>query len=302
MHKIELSNGTQLEFPEYLGEYTNQQYIDFCELLTLYNSKVISYHDFRIKLTYKLINMVHSKKKLSIEDQEQRNENIYKLSLFIDDLFTEKQVDDKLLKIIDLSFIDNKIPSFKHNGTTYYGPEDLILNITFDEFIEAITHFNEFNKSNDITDLDKLVATFYRPKKAKTKHNTLSNYDGDIRQEFFSSNVELRAQELSTLPIHIKMGVKLFFEACINYISTASDVNVMGNEIDLTPLFQGGTSSSKSIGMLAVLFALAKTNVFGTKEQTGKERYWTILLEMYQNHQDVEKQKQQLKDAKGNGA
>lgn len=300
MNKIEISNGTTIEFPEYLGEYTNEQYLHFCKLLTQNKSNKISYPEFRVKLTYKLMNMVHSKTKLSSEHQGTRNENIYAISLLIDDLFIEKKEKNKIIKTIDLSFVDNKIPKFTHNHKTYYGPDKALVNISFDEFLEAIKHFNKFSENNKVADLDKLVATLYREKKSDTKHNKLTNYDGDIRQEFYSTNIDQRSKLISNIPMHVKIGVKLFFEACINYITTAKKVNVLGNEIDLSILFQGKASKEKGIGMLNVLFTMAETHVFGNKKETGKERYWTILLKLYQNHIDVEKQKQRIKDAKRN--
>jgi len=305
MHLIEIQNtNTKIDFPEHLGEYTNQQYLDFCELLTQFQADVISYEEFRIKLTYKLMNMVHSKKKLSEEEAETRNENIYRLSLFIDALFADKKVGNKIFKSIDLSFVDNKIPQFEYNNVIYYGPEDALLNITFDEILAAIEYFNIYNKTLAVEDLNKLVATLYRPKKQDTETNILTNYEGDIRQEFYSTNIDLRAKKLENLPLHIKIGIKLFFEACINFIATAKNVTVQGNDIDLSVLFQGTasnkneTSKEKGIGMLSVLFSLSETHVFGNKKETGKERYWTILLKLYQNHIDVEQQKQKIKDAK----
>jgi len=302
MHTIEISNFTTINFPEHLGEYTNQQYLFFCELLALFQSDHISYDEFRIRLTYKLMNMVHSKGKLNKEETATRNENIQLIAQFVDDLFVEKIVDDTLIKTLNLSFVDNKIPSFKYNGVTYYGPENVLLNISFGEFLEAITHFNAFSKSASIDALNKLVATLYRPRKSATKHNKLTNYDGDIREIFYSSNISSRAADIVDLPIHIKIGVKLFFEACINFITTAENVDVLGNEIDLTPLFQKGPSNSeKGIGMLNVLFSLSESNVFGNKKETEKELYWTILLKLYQNHLDVERQIKQQEDAKHNG-
>lgn len=298
MHTIEfLNSAKKIEIPEYLGEYTQQQYLDFCELLIQYHAGFISFHDFRIKLTYKLMNMVHSVKKLTAEEQETRNENIYRLSLFIDDLFIEKTIEGKVHKTIDLSFVDNKIPEFKHNNVIYYGPTQALLNITFDELLAAIEYYNSFNKTNNVEDLNKLIAVLYRPKKEETTHNIISNYDGDIRQEFFATNVQLRAQKFENLPLPIKIGIKLFFEACINYIATAENVNVSGNEINLSLLFSGASSAEKGIGMLNVLFSLSETHVFGNKKETGKEHYWTILLKLYQNHLDMERQKQLTKNA-----
>ena len=182
----------------------------------------------------------------------------------------------------------------------YYGPEDALLNITFDEFLAAIGHYNSYTKTSSVSDLNQLIATLYRPKKPETPHNTLTNYHGDVRQEFYQTNIAIRAKALETLAPGIKLGVKLFFEACIQYITTATNVNVQGNSIDLTVLFKGKSKQDNSIGMLNVLFSLAETNVFGDKEKTGKERYWTILLKLHQNHIDAQTQKQQIEDAKRN--
>ena len=300
MHTVEIENKPTITFPEHLGEYTNAQYQHFCQLLAQKNIGIIDYDEFATQLVYKLMDMEHSKRKLTAEELEIRNENIYRLTLLIDGLFTEKTIDNKLYKTLVLSFVDNKIPQFTHNNVVYHGPDDALLNISFDEFLAAINSYNSYNKTQDVADLNQLVAALYRPKKTKTKHNLLTNYDGDVRQEFYQTNVTLRAQELAILAPGIKLGVKLFFEACINYITTATDVNVQGNSIDLTVLFKGKSTQEKSIGMLNVLFSLAETNVFGNKKETGKERYWTILLKLYQNHLDTETQKQQIKDAKRN--
>lgn len=300
MHTIAIHNKHQLECPEHLGEFTNDQYLYFCDLLVSFNANQITYHNLRVKLIYKLLDMQHSSKKLSPLQTSKRNENIYRLSLLVDGLFTEKIKENKTVKTLNLTFVDNKIPEFIHQGIKYYGPEKALLNVSFDEFIFALESYNSFNNSNNIDDLNNLVAALYRPAKPLTEHNKISNYDGDIRQEFYRSNVGLRANELADLDSAIKMGVKLFFEACISYISTATEVPVQGNFIDLTVLFKGNSNKDKGVGMLNVLFSLAETNVFGDMEKTGKQLYWTILLKLYQNHIDNENHKKQLEDAKRN--
>lgn len=300
MHTIQLSNKKTLYFPEHLGELTNAQYLFFCEKLAWYNAGKLGWLSFKTHLVYNFLEMQHSVRDLTDEEIETRNENIYRIGLFIDDFFTEKKADGKTVKVIQLTFVDNKIPNFTHNGITYYGPDAALLNISFDEFLASISSYNAYQQNQDVKDLNELVAALYRPKKEDTPQNLLTNYDGDIRQEFYATNVGIRAQKLEDLKPSIKLGVKLFFEACINYITTATNVNVQGNTVDLTVLFKGKTTKQKSIGMLNVLFTLAETNVFGDKEKTGKERYWTILLKLYQNHLDVEHQKQQLKDVKRN--
>jgi len=302
MHTVEIANKKTITFPEHLGEFTNAQYVAFCKLLLLYNANAMSFHEFRVKLLYKLMNMTHSSRKLTQQEQEKRNENVYRLSLLINNMFTEKEANGNTIKTINLTFVDNKIPQFTHNHITYYGPDNALLNISFDEFLAAISSYNSFNKSKHEHDLNQLVAALYRPKKPDTEHNLLTNYEGDIRQPFYNTNVSKRAKELATLDPAVKLGIKLFFEACINYITNATSVNVQGNDIDLTVLFKGKATKDKGIGMLNVLFSLAETNVFGDKEKTGKERYWTILLKLYQNHIDAERQKQQIEDAKRNNA
>lgn len=299
MHTIEIEHRAKnMTLPEYLGEFTNTQYIQFCILWVEFVNGRLTYGALRIKLLYKLSSMLHSGSKLSEEDAENRNFNVYNLSLLMDDYFTDEQHEGKTVKNIDLTFVDNKIPIFTHQFLKYYGPDEALLNISFDEFIEANGHFKSFAKTKDEQSLNMLIATLYRPKKLPTPRNIFRNYDGDKRQDFVEANVNLRAKKLKNLPYHIKYGIYLFFMACQNYIATATEVEVDGNICDFSILFKKDGAAVKGIGMPGLLFSLAETKVFGNKKETGKERYWNILLRLYQNHLTTEELKQQRKNVK----
>lgn len=299
MHIIEIENRADvMKLPEYLGEFTDAQYLHFCKLWVEYTNGRLTYGALRIRLLYKLSGMLRSGTRLNDNEEENRNCNIYNLSLLMDDYFIEENKDDKVFQNIDLAFNDNKIPTFTHHFLRYYGPDQALLNISFDEYIEANGHFKTFATTKDEHALNMLVATLYRPSKLPTPRNLFRNYDGDKRQEFVSANVELRAKKFENLPYHIKYGIYLFFMACQNYIATATEVEVDGNICDLSVLFKKDGAAVKGIGMPGLLFSLAETKVFGNKEQTGKERYWNILLRLYQNHLAAEETKNQRENAK----
>src|SRR5690606_361304 len=154
----------------------------------------ITWLKFKMQLVYNFLELDHSLRALTPEEKETRNENLYRIALFVDDYFTTKKEEGKTVKMLNLPFVDNKIPNFTHNGITYHGPEAALLNISFNEFLEAIGSYNSFQKTQEIQYLNELVAVMYRPKKEATKHNLLTNYDGDIRQEFYQTNVSLRAK------------------------------------------------------------------------------------------------------------
>lgn len=284
MHTIELHNGNHLKLPESIAEFDKDQYLDFCKLMVEFTKGHISYGSFRIRLLYALLDMVPSNKVLSADEQDMRNENVYRLSELIDYYFEDEHVEGEIVKNIRFEMVSNLIDRFELNGTFYYGPADALQNVVFDEILEANKHLHEYINSKSDESLDRLVATFYRPKKKETEENIFRNYDGDLREEFVGSNVERRANKLKGLPVHIKYGIYVFYVSCQKFITTASNLEVDGQTVDLSVLFRQNDSGNKGIGMPGLLFSLAETGVFGDIKKTSQEKYWNVLLRLYQNH------------------
>jgi hypothetical protein len=60
----------------------------------------------------------------------------------------------------------------------------------------------------------------------------------------------------------------------------------MGNELDLSILFEGDgsvqpTSGLPGIGLKSTMYSLAESGVFGSLKQLRKENFWEVILRMY---------------------
>lgn len=115
------------------------------------------------------------------------------------------------------NLVENKFPVIKVRLKKFYGPEDKLYNISYDEFRTAENWFLAFSKTKDFKYLDLLVATLYRPKKKGVKINSL-DYDGDIREPFNDHAIKTRSKSISKLPAGYKIAVFQFFFGCMNHL------------------------------------------------------------------------------------
>lgn len=298
MHTIEIpAKKITIHIPETVAEFTSEQYLEYCKLVMQWKSGDISYFDLRLKLLYFLMGIESKTKKHTPLENEDKYSQIYQLSLLCDAFFPEEKVKGKKVRGLDFNYIDNKLPYFTHKGKTYIGPADAFTNLTFGEHLAAAPLFEDFTKTKNEDSLNQLVAILYREEKPKTKENITCGFDGDKRLPYYPATVEARTSALKDLPMHYKFAVYSYFGAVSSFITNATEVPVLGKTCDFTPLFKGKESTSENIGRLEVLFALSKTKVFGSKQETEKELYWNVLLELLSNHLEAERIKQnQLND------
>jgi hypothetical protein len=280
MHSVEIyETGKKLFLPEDLSECDTRQYIEMSELILRYQTGIIDYDSLLIQSVYKLLNMIPVDSKLQ-EDQEHKMDNIYRISELVNSFFEGEET-----KTIKQEYVHNPVPSYKPIWTTYYGPADMFMNVTFDEYRDGLRLFYQFNADHDITNLIDLCAIFYRPKKSFhfiKKH--LSNYDGDIREPYNSNFVSKRAKRFESYPMGFIYGFYLFFASFQKYISSAV-IPWGGREIDLSIVFESDGEENKSnhpgIGMDSLFFSMAESQVFGDTEKLGKRKLWDILIRMY---------------------
>lgn len=293
MHTIHIpAKNITLKIPETVAEFTTEQYLMYCKLAIEWQSGEISYFDLRLKLLYYLMGISTSKKKITPKETEDKYCQIYQLSLLCNAFFPEENVKGKKVRTLDFNYIDNKLPHFTHKGKTYKGPADAFTNLTFGEHLAAAPLFEDFTKTKNEDSINQLVAILYREEKPKTPENVVRGFDGDQRQPFYPATVEARSEAFKDLSMHYKFAVYSYFGAVSSFITNATEVPVLGKVCDFTPLFKGKESSGENIGRLEVLFALSKTKVFGSKQETEKELYWNVLLELLSNHLETERIKQ----------
>ncbi len=110
----------------------------------------------------------------------------------------------QLLPILRLPFWRSPLLS------RWLGPASHLRNCTFGEFIFADTYALRFGRTRDLTALDKLVATLYRPRRRDGQSAEL----GDPRRPFSEHRVDEYASQLRHLPLREKLAVHRWYSAC----------------------------------------------------------------------------------------
>ncbi len=115
----------------------------------------------------------------------------------------------------EITLTKNLLPSLTppFSFTKLYGPEDMLKNIVFIEFIKCERAYTRFTRTGKIQFLNELVSIIYRPKK-KDYNPESPNYDGDIRERYNDYNVSLRAKAVARISIRKRLAVLLFYYGC----------------------------------------------------------------------------------------
>lgn len=278
MHSLEIPEKRVKRYiPANLGECTPEQYIEMCGLLYRYNAMQISYFDLRVQALYKLLNMVHSKRKGLIDDEQAKWGGIYQLSLLVDDFFEDVEGQ----KVIRLDYVHNPVPKFKPLWRNYHAPADGFLNATFGEYLDGLRLFLEYSKSPNDAMLYDLAAIFYR--KADC-WQWLRKDRGDIRESYNSHTVEARARTFRYAPAGFVYGFYLTFASFQKYITSA--VIPWGTaELELSILFEDDGSGDKEavpgLGMDSIAYALAESGQLGDFEKVRQANLWQVFLLLY---------------------
>lgn len=108
----------------------------------------------------------------------------------------------------------NILPEFTHNDIRYLGPDPLLGNMRFGEFVMAETYFLQYWEYKRPETLNKLISVLYRPEGKGAAHEIGNvEYCGDLREKFNSNLTEFRAEELKDLDLSIKDGIYLYYLA-----------------------------------------------------------------------------------------
>jgi hypothetical protein len=120
------------------------------------------------------------------------------------------------------------------------GPSELLTDMTWMQFMDANKHMQ---------DLDALVATLY----------------GGSPEKW---------------PKEVKEGIRLWYQANLNYISSENMV-INGITVNFAPLFSS-VRKENDLGMIAVHYDLAASGVFGNVDQVAERNLYDVLMRLYQ--------------------
>lgn len=264
-----------LYLPESLAECDEKQFRGIAKLMMYLNAGEIAYEEFRVLAVYVLLNMKWNKKTYKTEGfipeaDQQKWENIYRLSEFVDNFF-DRVTDENGKETISVKqfFIKNHIPKL-WLFWKYYGPMDGFENTTFGQYLDALEEFIYFSQTGEMQALRNLFSILYLRK-----------------NEIYNRRISMRRAKhiFKHLDYGYLYGVYLFFSAIQQYIMSGS-VSVMGQQIDLSIIFKEvRTDELKSIipgiGWISTAQDLAESGVFGNYAEVRQTEMWPILLRLY---------------------
>lgn len=298
MHIVESQDGKFKRYiPENLSECSSQQYIDFCELLFLYDAGQIDQNELLTHSVYKLMGMIPDKK---AEFTQEKAVNIVLLQELIQSTFFEKiptENDNYELKLVQ-NYIENPVPKFKPLWKTYYGPIEAFQNVKGGEYTAALKLFLQFKATGDVEILYEFVATLYRRKKPfHFIRQFFPKYDGDCRVKYNPFQTEKRGMAFKSAPMGFIYGVYLYFASVQIFVSSA-EVPWGDKILDFSILFNGGGETpeieASDIGLDSVLFAMAESGAFGDFDKIQQLPFWTMMIKMYDSRiKQLQTEKQQ---------
>lgn len=270
MHALTINN-INYQFPSKWDELNKSQLFDVIDLLL----SGLSEREFKLKSFLKLLNLKVAIRKPSIRAGEllhllkaKKNkpfflsdQQLYELTKGLD--FFTKEVKTELgISVItpNSELTKNLVPFFSHRFRKYYGPSDRLFNLKFDEYIVAETNLSNYLKSQSEKDLNKLVATLYRPEEPEYNPGNFT-YRGDRREPFNDHLINARALKFRKLSPVIKISVLLFYQGCQKFIT-----------LQFPNVFNSPKKSSKNnLGFLGLVDALTEGDV--TKTEMVRQSY-----------------------------
>lgn len=226
---------------------------------------------------------VVKEKRLNKEQRRIKNAEIYRIAHDLTAfLFVDPNADQPEL---NYNSAYNLFPKFKASGITFFGPDHLLIDLTFGEFRAAFNAMSEYFSTRTEDSLNYFIACLYRPASKGSKLKKRVAYNSELIGQY--------AVKLKDLAHEHKTAVLLWFTTCIKYFQT-EDLTINGKIFNLSPLFPQKTEGEKpaaGLGWTGILYAIAKDQVFGDVDKTESRNLYDVLLYMYDNHLQHERLK-----------
>lgn len=275
MHTLlNIKNNSNINFPSDIDELDPVQYLAYIKLIhnaEVNNMPIKELRRHLLKIVFP-IDFGLCMLKMSKSDIDAMWERIYQWSEKMDSFFDIEETNNKRIYKVHLKSGANLLPAWNN----YQGPEDMLNNITWGEFVSCMNLLNVYKDLIDSRDtkgadaiMTDLFYVLYKPKSKKKK------------------KVEV--------PMYIKLHAFYFFSHVFELVSTVP-IPIHGSEIDFSIIFsdKGSTEKDNKMGWNGLVFAVAESGVFGKTEDVNKESFWSVMLYLYKCAFD----NQNLKDKK----
>lgn len=255
--------------PSNLAECNEKEYKAICIMLFDFYQGLISYTDLRVQIAAYLLGYKFSKK-----TTEESLASLVMISESLDSFFAD--VNNQ--KVINMDYIDSKIPVLSTLFTKYYSPNDGFEQMTYGQYADASRFYLMYNDTGDIDLLYIMMAILYNRKGKKYSSDAVDKKVATLKRDIIPG---------------IAFGVYLQFAAFQKHLVTAT-INWGGKEIDLSILFEGEASESDMPGLGAdsLVFTLAEAGTLGKVSEVRDTKFWEIMLLMYDlRKRDLESKK-----------
>lgn len=285
MHELlNTKTGKTILFPSELEELTPEQYIFFLKLaLKLLSGEITDVLEAKRRLFVKLTNLKISKRIYfySVETRTKIWSALADKINLMDSFFeiSENETGQRVYRLRTES-IKNMLPEWKG----YRAPSDIFKELTWGDFVICMNAMkmlanaeNEEEKQNYLRDIFYAI---YKPIKAgKRVSSSFRGLGGSLILFHAHNYISYIAELITTMP-----------------------VNINGEDLPIYKIWQDEDEDKKpkepTIGWSNVLFSVAETAVFGNAENVNKQPFLDVLLFLYKQRQDYERQKRDLEKLK----
>jgi hypothetical protein len=219
--------------------------------------------------------------------------NEFRISETVEFFFDVKKTATEVDGVFDKEYVfepkcvKQLVPEYRKT----YGCMDLMTDISWDEFKNAMVAMQEFVAGGERESLVELAASLYRPhKKMIWLRRLLPGWKGEKRIAYTDYSRECMIDFFRKASDGFLFYVFVFFSGCLYHLKN-EEIFVDGEPIRFRPIFvgEGKSSDDDNVGLTGVLFSLAESGVFGNAEETGKARFFDVLLRLYQTHLQAKK-------------
>ena len=99
----------------------------------------------------------------------------------------------------------------------FYGPDDCLYNVVYNEFIHAQLACANFENTKDKNHLNTLTAVLYRRKNQRMQKSD-PHWNGDLREDFSAYTYNRRASWFRLLPFKLKYAIYIYYRGSVDYM------------------------------------------------------------------------------------
>jgi len=304
MNTIEIpEKNIKTEYPSCWDEMNNEQFGCVMQNWLKVIDGKLNIYEYLIIVLYNFLGIKRAPldkwkdRRLSKIQLEDKFANIWQLTETLNWLYTEEVTENKPVLLLNYYELKNRIPEIENSGgVKLIGPADGMLDITFGEYRRAWDYCELYGRWRKMADLDKFIATLYRPERQNLdaiKHQP--DFDGNHREPFNPYLTEHYAELLGEIPFWKKYTIWLWFFNCDRYIKE-EDLDLNGRPLNFAPLFSRNNNNEEEetlddteLGLTKLLYAIAESNLFGPLSEVDRTNYIDVLTALLYWKQQADK-------------